>query len=166
MILIFGLKNIAVLLEDIFDIQEKVSRSIFDALKLKLTPEENKRISEKPISNIVAYEYYLQAKREAWSFNLENLDHALQLTNQALDNIGENALLYATRAIIYWQYHNAAAGQKPAFVFSRPGSSLQSVSFLKSPTGNSLNGRSGSSTHGATKKSKHYKIFFVILECL
>jgi TolB-like protein len=94
-------------LEDIFDIQEKVSRSIFDALKLKLTPEENKRISEKPISNIVAYEYYLQAKREAWSFNLENLDHALQLTNQALNNIGENALLYATRALIYWQYHNA-----------------------------------------------------------
>jgi TolB-like protein len=98
-------------LEDIFDIQEKVSRSIFDALKLKLTPEENKRISEKPISNIVAYEYYLQAKREAWSFNLENLDHALQLTNQALNNIGENALLYATRALIYWQYHNS--GFKP-----------------------------------------------------
>jgi len=94
-------------LEDIFDIQEKVSRSIFDALKLKLTPEENKRISEKPISNIVAYEYYLQAKREAWSFSLENLDHALQLTNKALDNIGENALLYATRALIYWQYHNS-----------------------------------------------------------
>jgi TolB-like protein len=94
-------------LEDIFDIQEKVSRSIFDALKLKLTPEENKRISEKPISSIVAYEYYLQAKREAWSFNLENLDHALQLTNQALENIGENALLYATKALVYWQYHNA-----------------------------------------------------------
>jgi non-specific serine/threonine protein kinase len=94
-------------LDDIFDIQEKVSRAIFDALKLKLTPEENKRISEKPIASIVAYEYYLQAKREAWSFNLESLDHALQLTNQALDNIGENALLYATRALVYWQYHNA-----------------------------------------------------------
>ena len=93
--------------EDIFDIQEKVSRAIFNALKLKLTPEENKRISEKPIASIVAYEYYLQAKREAWSFNLEGLDHALQLTNQALDNIGENALLYATRALVYWQYHNA-----------------------------------------------------------
>ena len=94
-------------LDDIFEIQEKVSRAIFDALKLKLTPEENKRISEKPIASIVAYEYYLQAKREAWSFNLESLDHALQLTNQALDNIGENALLYATRALVYWQYHNA-----------------------------------------------------------
>ena len=93
--------------EDIFDIQEKVSRAILDALKLKLTPEENKRISEKPIASIVAYEYYLQAKREAWSFNLVSLDHALQLTNQALENIGENALLYATRALVYWQYHNA-----------------------------------------------------------
>jgi TolB-like protein len=98
-------------LDDIFDIQEKVSRSIFDALKLKLSPKENDRVSERPITNVVAYQYYLQAKREAWSFNQESLDHALKLTNQALDNVGENALLYATQALIYWQYHNA--GFKP-----------------------------------------------------
>jgi non-specific serine/threonine protein kinase len=94
-------------LDDIFDIQEKVSRSIVDSLRLKLTPEENHRIKEKHISDIVAYEYYLQAKREVWSFNQENLDHALRLANQALGIVGENALLYATVALIYWQYHNA-----------------------------------------------------------
>ena len=33
-------------LDDVFDIQEKVSRSIADALKLKLSPEENKKITE------------------------------------------------------------------------------------------------------------------------
>ena len=98
-------------LDDIFDIQEKVSRSIVDALRLKLTPEENHRINEKHIPDIVAYEYYLQAKREVWSFNQENLDHALRLANQALGIVGENALLYATVALIYWQYHNA--GFKP-----------------------------------------------------
>ena len=98
-------------LDDIFDIQEKVSRSVVDSLRLKLTPEENHRIKEKHISDIVAYEYYLQAKREVWSFNQENLDHALRLANQALGIVGENALLYATVALIYWQYHNA--GFKP-----------------------------------------------------
>ena len=94
-------------LDDVFDIQEKVSRSIVDALRLKLTTEENRRIKEKQISDIVAYEYYLQAKREVWSFNQERLDHALKLANQALGIVGENALLYATLALIYWQYHNA-----------------------------------------------------------
>ena len=98
-------------LDDIFSIQEKVSRSIIDALKLKITHHESDRLAEKPITNVVAYEYYLQARREVWSFNQESLDHALRLTNQALGIVGENALLYATRALIYWQYHNA--GFKP-----------------------------------------------------
>jgi TolB-like protein len=94
-------------LDDIFNIQEKVSRAIIEALKLKITHLESNRIAEKPITDVVAYEYYLQAKREIWSFDQERLDHALRLTNQALGIVGENALLYATLAIIYWQYHNA-----------------------------------------------------------
>ncbi len=98
-------------LDDIFSIQEKVSRSIIDALKLRITHDESHRLAERPIANVVAYEYYLQAKREAWSFNQESLDHALGLTNQALAIVGENALLYATLALVYWQYHNA--GFKP-----------------------------------------------------
>jgi eukaryotic-like serine/threonine-protein kinase len=98
-------------LDDVFSIQEKVARSIIDALRLKITHHESHRLAEKPIANIIAYEYYLQAKREIWSFNQENLDHALRLTNQALDIVGDNALLYATLALIYWQYHNA--GFKP-----------------------------------------------------
>ena len=32
-------------LDDVFDIQEKVSRSIVDKLRLKLTPEEKSRIA-------------------------------------------------------------------------------------------------------------------------
>jgi non-specific serine/threonine protein kinase len=99
------------ILDDIFDIQERVSRAIVDALRLKLTPEENHRIKEKHIPDVIAFEYYLQAKREVWSFNQESLDHALKLANQALGIVGENALLYATVALIYWQYHNA--GFKP-----------------------------------------------------
>jgi TolB-like protein len=46
-------------MDDVFDIQEKVSRSIADALKLKLSPEEYKRIAERPIADIKAYECYL-----------------------------------------------------------------------------------------------------------
>ena len=98
-------------LENIFEIQEKVSRAIVLALKLKLTHEGNIRIKEKPIPDAIAFEYYLRAKHEVWSFNQERLDQALQLTNQALGIVGENALLYSTLALIFWQYHNA--GFKP-----------------------------------------------------
>jgi TolB-like protein len=45
------------LLDNIFNIQEKVSRSIAESLRLKLTSEENKRISQHLIPDIQAYEY-------------------------------------------------------------------------------------------------------------
>ena len=94
-------------IDDVFDIQEKVSRSIADALRQRLTPEENYRIGEKPISDITAFQYYLRARHDVWSFDKEKLDAALRLTDQALAIAGDNALLFATRALIHWQYHNS-----------------------------------------------------------
>ncbi len=38
-------------IEDIFDIQERVSRSIVEALNLKLTEEEDSHLSSHPIQN-------------------------------------------------------------------------------------------------------------------
>ncbi|MEE9461943.1 MAG: NB-ARC domain-containing protein, partial [Bacteroidales bacterium] len=38
-------------IDNVFDIQEKVSSSIVDVLKLKLHPEEDKKIAERPIAN-------------------------------------------------------------------------------------------------------------------
>src|SRR5512137_921743 len=51
-------------LDDIFDIQEKVSRSIVDALKVKLTPAESEHLVERPIPSPLAYEFYLKARQE------------------------------------------------------------------------------------------------------
>ena len=48
-------------LDNVFDIQEKVSESIVNELRLKLSPQEKKQISERPIENIHAYEFYLKA---------------------------------------------------------------------------------------------------------
>jgi TolB-like protein/tetratricopeptide (TPR) repeat protein len=100
-------------LDDIFDIQEKVSGSISRALKLKLTGEEKDKLSEVKISDIVSYEFYIQAKKHMWSFSENSLDHALKLTNQALSLSGDNALLYATRALIFWQYQNTGVRPSP-----------------------------------------------------
>lgn len=93
-------------LEDIFDIQERVSRSITDVLKLKLSPEEEMHIAEHPIDNIHAFECYLRARKEIMLFTEEALNRALQYLQQALDIVGDNALLHAGIGYVYWQYVN------------------------------------------------------------
>ena len=102
-------------MDDVFDIQEKVSRSIADALKVKLSPEENEKIADRPIENVKAYECYLQARQEIWSFTEEGLERALQLIQNGLKIVGDNALLYAAKGTAYWLYVNA--GIKPGEEF-------------------------------------------------
>jgi TolB-like protein len=91
-------------LDNIFEIQEKVSCSIVDALKVKLEPHEKREMAEHPIENIHAYESYLRAKKEFWSFSEDSLDRALQEIKRAIGLIGENELLLATEGAIYVQY--------------------------------------------------------------
>ena len=99
-------------LDDVFDVQEKVSRSIVDALKLRLTPEEKQRMAERPIDNVAAYECYLRANHEIWRFREDSLDRAVQNLQNGLDIIGDNALLYSGMAWAYWQYVNIGAKQE------------------------------------------------------
>ena len=47
-----------------FEIQERLSRTIVDALKLTLTPEEAQLLAERPIDHPKAHECYLQARQE------------------------------------------------------------------------------------------------------
>jgi non-specific serine/threonine protein kinase len=99
-------------LDDVFDIQEKVSSSIVDALKLKLTPEEQQRMSERPIDNFAAYECYLKANQDIWRFTEDALDRAVRYLQHALDIIGDNALLYSGMALTYFQYVNMGTKQE------------------------------------------------------
>jgi serine/threonine protein kinase len=93
-------------LEDVFDMQEKVSGSIVGALKLELSPEEERRLRERPIENAQAYECYLRARQEIWLFTRDALDRARQHLQNGLDIIGENALLLAGMGYVYYQYAN------------------------------------------------------------
>jgi non-specific serine/threonine protein kinase len=99
-------------LDDVFDIQETVSRSIVDSLKLELRPETDRRIARRPIDNVHAYECYLRSRQEMWRFTEEGLKSALQLLQKGLDITGDNALLYASMGTAYWQYINI--GIEPA----------------------------------------------------
>jgi len=93
-------------MDDVFDIQEKVSRSIVDALKLQLTPEEAERLAERPISNALSYEFYLKARQEIFKWTEAGLENALKYLKRGLEIVGENALLYAGIAYVFFQYFN------------------------------------------------------------
>ena len=99
-------------LEDVFDIQEKVSQSIADALKIKLSLLEKKKIHERQIDNVFAYDCYKRAYPEINSMSKERLDNGLKLLYKGLDIAGENAVIYAGVAFAYMMYANIGIKQE------------------------------------------------------
>jgi len=99
-------------LEDVFDVQEQVSQSIADALQLQLTPEEKRRIGERPLENPAAYECYLRAKTSSFEFSEEAIQRAIQHLDHGLQIIGDNALLFAGMAFAHAQLVNVGASQE------------------------------------------------------
>jgi serine/threonine-protein kinase len=49
-------------MDDVFDVQERVSRAIVTALQVTLSAAENDRLAERPIKNAGAFELYLRAQ--------------------------------------------------------------------------------------------------------
>jgi TolB-like protein/tRNA A-37 threonylcarbamoyl transferase component Bud32/Tfp pilus assembly protein PilF len=82
-------------LSDVFAMQERLSRSIVDALEIVLAPDEERRLAARPIGDLRAYESYLRARHEMWSFTVSGYERAQQLLQNALAIVGENAVLYA-----------------------------------------------------------------------
>jgi non-specific serine/threonine protein kinase len=94
-------------LEDVFEIQERVSRSIVEALEVKLTTSEHLRMASHAIDDPRAYESYLRARHEVMQWTGEALDRAEKHLENALEIMGENPQLYAALGYVYWQYVNA-----------------------------------------------------------
>lgn len=80
------------MLEDVFAIQEEIARSLAQALRIALTPQEEKNIARKPTENPQAYDFYLRGKSYT---RRENLDYALQMFEQAIQLDPNFALAHA-----------------------------------------------------------------------
>ena len=98
--------------EDIFAIEEDIAASIVQALRLKLTKQDQVKISERPIDNPAAYELYLRAYYEIWRFKEDALDRIVQDLQNVLDITGPNPLLYSAMAEAYRQYVNIGVKQE------------------------------------------------------
>jgi TolB-like protein len=93
--------------EDVFTMQERLARLIVAALELRLTADEHRRLAERPIRDLHAYECYLRARQEAWRWRRDAIDHAIQLLHNGLAIVGDNARLYAALGHAHLQYREA-----------------------------------------------------------
>jgi serine/threonine protein kinase/Flp pilus assembly protein TadD len=84
-------------MEDVFAIQDEIARSIAQALRVTLSPQEEKTIARKPTENLQAYDFYLRGRSYA---RRENLDFALQMFEQAIRLDPNFALAHAGVATV------------------------------------------------------------------
>lgn len=103
-------------LEDVFAIQEALSKSIVDALRVVLSAEEEQQLKQHPIADVRAYEWYLRAKQEMLRFTKDGLDHAIEALEQSEAIVGENVLVLAAKGEAYWQYINSGVSADPSYL--------------------------------------------------
>lgn len=85
-------------LEDVFEVQERVSREIVRALDLTLTSDESRRLAERPIADARAFELYLQARQELRRVGGAGTETARSLLAEAVEIGGETPPLKALAA--------------------------------------------------------------------
>jgi TolB-like protein/lipoprotein NlpI len=129
-------------LDDVFDIQEKVSRSIVDALKIKLTEKEDRQIANRPIEDVNAYECHLRAQYHLWLLTDEGLDKAQKFIDMGLEIIGRNEILFCDKGLWYIHYQDFVGG-KDESLLNKAEECVKEI-FLLNPDsafGNFLNGQ-------------------------
>jgi non-specific serine/threonine protein kinase len=99
-------------IDDVFEVQERVSSEIVRALDVRLTSDEQRRLSARDIADPRAFELYLLARHEIRRYAVPR---ALSLVQEAIGIEGETPPLRAVRAwATLWQVRlGMAADQSP-----------------------------------------------------
>jgi TolB-like protein/thioredoxin-like negative regulator of GroEL len=100
--------------EDIFDLQEQLSRRIVEALRVVLTPAENSALAHHTFDNAAAYDCYLRAAYEASLWTADGLDRAAHYLKRGLGIIGEHPAILAGLAYVHTQRVNLGFAQDDA----------------------------------------------------
>ena len=86
-------------LTDIFAIQDEITQTIVDALKIRLLPKEKKAIGQAPTASVEAYTYYLKGRQFFHNSTRVLLGLARQMFAKAADLDPNYARAYAGMAI-------------------------------------------------------------------
>ncbi|HTV57021.1 MAG TPA: tetratricopeptide repeat protein, partial [Terriglobia bacterium] len=82
-------------------------RQIVSALKVTLSPQEDRQLEARPLPDIRAVQFYVKAKQEILNYSREGLERALEYLDMGERVVGKNVLLLTTRGQVYWQFLNA-----------------------------------------------------------
>ncbi|HSZ03109.1 MAG TPA: protein kinase [Terriglobales bacterium] len=88
-------------LEDIFELQEELARQICENLRLRLTPEDEKRLAKRPTRNREAYQFLLKADYFLMKFTPEGLQQGMAYAKQAIEADPAYAEAYAYISYVY-----------------------------------------------------------------
>ena len=95
-------------LEDVFEVQDEIASSISQALRITLSPQEEKAIASKPTENLKAYDYYLRGRSYARRCTRPDLEFAMQMYERAIALDPSFALAYAGLGIacgLFYDWH-------------------------------------------------------------
>lgn len=88
--------------EDIFDIQDEITKEIVTALRVNLTGSEQALLLNRGTNNVQAWNHCVQAMEHQHKFNLADLAKARELAEQATLLDPDYALAWAFLGFTYW----------------------------------------------------------------
>jgi non-specific serine/threonine protein kinase len=93
-------------MKDVFEVQDEIARSITQALRIALSPQEEQAIARKPTENAQAYDHYLRGRSYARRVSRTDLEFAIQMFERAIALDPGFALAHAGLAhvcsLFYW----------------------------------------------------------------
>ena len=93
-------------MKDIFDVQDDIGRSIAQALRITLSPQEEREIARKPTENPQAYDYYLRGRSYARRCTRPDLEFAMQMYEHAIALDPNFAPAHAGLAYVYGLFYS------------------------------------------------------------
>ena len=100
-------------MSDIFEVQDEIAHKIAEALRIKLTPQEQAELAAKPTENLQAYDLYLRGRSYARRRTTRDMEFALQMFENAVVLDPNFALAWAAIAngCAHAQYWSGGRGQ-------------------------------------------------------
>ncbi len=100
-------------MSDIFAVQDEIAHKIAEALRIKVTPQEQAELAAKPTENLQAYDLYLRGRSYARRRTTQDMEFALQMFDNAVALDPKFALAWAAIAngCAHAQYWSGGKGR-------------------------------------------------------
>ncbi len=89
-------------LENVFALQDKVTRKIIGSLALKLTPNEKQHLARKDTDNVEAYDTFLKGWEHCLRLTPDDFARSVPYLEKAIELDPNYGRAYAAMALIYW----------------------------------------------------------------